>query len=445
MYPTDPATAFADCPTARIINASLPASNPFPNIERKKSGITIKANNNGVVVNNINFALLAYNDTDTVPDSYGAGQEHAGTSLMDLESMKLSVQNIRNTADIVIVSMHSGTEYSFEPNSRQIEFAHGAIDAGADLVYGHHPHVLQPVEEYNGKIIMYSLGNFVFDQMWSEETKESIIANVTFSKEGVEKIEFTPLKIYDYSQPRTVDAITGEKILSRMKLPLSEKIFIQWDDENNKYIESSENRVFYLGDKNIKTSMPSATSSNGNSTKMIDLNNDDSLKKITLENGKLKISDIGNGVVYFESPSTIWIDSFAVKDITNDGKKNLVLSVWKEGSFGSAKPFWEDTPDDSIGNHLFVYEFSDKTLSPVWQSSKLGAPNCSVVIGDVDNDNSKELIVLEGSYADYPSCEGAYIAIWEWNGWGFTNFWRSEKGAYNNLQVDSTGIISADG
>lgn len=65
-------------------------------------------------------------------------------------------------ADIVIYAPHWGTEHSFDPTAQQVELGHAAIDAGADIVYGCHPHVLQPIEEYNGGVIYYSLGNFCF-------------------------------------------------------------------------------------------------------------------------------------------------------------------------------------------------------------------------------------------------------------------------------------------
>ena len=65
-------------------------------------------------------------------------------------------------AEVIICAFHWGTEGSYRPNAAQKNFAHAAIDAGADIVYGHHPHVLQPIEEYNDGIIFYSLGNFSF-------------------------------------------------------------------------------------------------------------------------------------------------------------------------------------------------------------------------------------------------------------------------------------------
>ena len=64
--------------------------------------------------------------------------------------------------DLVVLSAHWGKENTFKANATQKDLAHAAIDAGADIVYGTHPHTLQPIEEYNGGIIFYSLGNFAF-------------------------------------------------------------------------------------------------------------------------------------------------------------------------------------------------------------------------------------------------------------------------------------------
>ncbi len=168
--------------------------------------------------NGIKFAFLGYNDADVVPDNYFATTTTTGTNRMDVVKMQEAVKAAKKNADIVIVSLHSGTEYK-TPNSHQIEFDHAAIDAGAELVIGHHPHVLQRVEKYKGKYIMYSLGNFVFDQMFSLETRQSVITKTTFTKQGLEKIEFTPVMIYDYAQPRvTTDESEKKAILDKLEV-----------------------------------------------------------------------------------------------------------------------------------------------------------------------------------------------------------------------------------
>jgi len=79
-----------------------------------------------------------------------------------------------NPESFFVVLVHWGTEYKTINSSYQQELAHKMIDAGADLIIGGHPHVVQNIEEYNGKLIFYSLGNFIFDQYFSKETQEGL-------------------------------------------------------------------------------------------------------------------------------------------------------------------------------------------------------------------------------------------------------------------------------
>ena len=158
-----------------------------------------------ITVHGIRFAFLAYNDHDVVPTSYEARLDHAGTALMDIEAMTNAVHAAQQYADIIIVSMHAGNEYEPTPNDSQIAFAHAAIDAGAEMVIGHHPHVVQTAEVYRGKYIFYSLGNFIFDQMWSQETREGLVLKATFTKEGLSSLSYHPVSIEDYAQPRFLE------------------------------------------------------------------------------------------------------------------------------------------------------------------------------------------------------------------------------------------------
>ena len=84
-------------------------------------------------------------------------------------------------------------------------FAHLAVDSGASVVLGHHPHVIQPVEKYKDGYIFYSLGNFVFDQMWSEETRKGLVARIFFEGRQIKKVETIEVTIYDYHQPYPED------------------------------------------------------------------------------------------------------------------------------------------------------------------------------------------------------------------------------------------------
>jgi poly-gamma-glutamate synthesis protein (capsule biosynthesis protein) len=85
----------------------------------------------------------------------------------------------------LIVGIHWGDEYKLKSNQIQRDLAHGIIDAGADLIIGHHPHVVQEIERYNNKLIFYSLGNFIFDQYFSEETQEGLMVGADFYPDKV--------------------------------------------------------------------------------------------------------------------------------------------------------------------------------------------------------------------------------------------------------------------
>ena len=102
---------------------------------------------------------------------------------------------MRKRADVVIVSMHAGSEYSPVPNWQQKAFARAAIDAGALIVAGHHPHVTQPWERYHAGVIFYSLGNLVFDQVQREDTQHGLLAEVVFSGTTMARAGVIPVDI----------------------------------------------------------------------------------------------------------------------------------------------------------------------------------------------------------------------------------------------------------
>jgi poly-gamma-glutamate synthesis protein (capsule biosynthesis protein) len=163
--------------------------------------------------NGLKFAFLAYTDIDFTPAEYGATDESAGVAFMDKEKMATAIIEAKKQADFVIVSMHAGNEYQTLPSDKQIEYAHLAIDSGAELVIGHHPHVVEPIEKYNGKYIFYSLGNFIFDQMWSMPTREGVIEKITFDKAGVKSLETKVVRIDDYAQPNIIESPEADSVL----------------------------------------------------------------------------------------------------------------------------------------------------------------------------------------------------------------------------------------
>jgi gamma-polyglutamate biosynthesis protein CapA len=100
------------------------------------------------------------------------------------------IKKAKEKVDILIVSFHWGEEYKKIANERQRKLAKIAIDSGADLVIGHHPHVIQDIEKYKGKFIFYSLGNFIFDQNFSKETMIGGGVEVYIRSKKIENIYF---------------------------------------------------------------------------------------------------------------------------------------------------------------------------------------------------------------------------------------------------------------
>lgn len=154
-------------------------------------------------VKNIKFAFLCY--------SYDIN--------LNTDKLINDIRSVQDKADVIIVSMHNGAEYTENISASQSNFAHTAIDYGADVVIGHHPHVVQRLEEYKGKYIFYSLGNLIFDQDWSWQTQLGMVVKMTWEDDEAKKIEFKPIKIDNNFQPRFMDFEEGKQVLQRLRVP----------------------------------------------------------------------------------------------------------------------------------------------------------------------------------------------------------------------------------
>ena len=148
-------------------------------------------------------AFLAY---DTIAKGYAAGPDRAGSAQMSPKVVKADVAAARKAgAQLVVVFPHWGTEYDPTPFKGQQTLAHMAIDAGADLVIGNHAHWAGAMEVYHGRPIWYALGNFVFDQTWSEPTMEGITLELTFRGSTLVQARMRPHVILDKAQPNFLD------------------------------------------------------------------------------------------------------------------------------------------------------------------------------------------------------------------------------------------------
>ncbi|MEQ8224322.1 MAG: CapA family protein [Candidatus Eremiobacterota bacterium] len=162
-------------------------------------------------------AFLAY--SEIVPYSYGAGQGSPGISVASLDYNRdyfcEDIKKAKENADIVVIYFHWGKERIFQADKIQRAFARKAVDMGADMVIGTHPHVIQGMERYKNGLIAYSLGNFVFNPS-GESSKETIILKCIFEKEKLSHINLIPV----YIQRGKPVIATGErknKIMERIR------------------------------------------------------------------------------------------------------------------------------------------------------------------------------------------------------------------------------------
>jgi poly-gamma-glutamate synthesis protein (capsule biosynthesis protein) len=226
----DPGPSFTFCGDARFVNgltfmgakvANL-ANNHLSNYGQQGVALTdqlLKSNNiltSGlgpvavIDVRGIKFGFIGFN---------GVGRA------IDQEAVKQGIAQARQVADIVVVQFHWGKEYERQPLADPhvptpddpVVIGHDAIDWGADIVIGNHPHWYQGIEIYHGKLITYAHGNFVFDQMWSEETREGVIGTYTFYGTQLVAATWKPIRIYDYGQPVFMNANDSGAALKTME------------------------------------------------------------------------------------------------------------------------------------------------------------------------------------------------------------------------------------
>jgi hypothetical protein len=226
----DPGPSFTFCGDARFINGLTLMGAKVANLANNHltnygaAGVTatvslldqngIKNSGLGPVavidVRGLKFGFIGFN---------GVGRA------IDQTALKEGIARARQQADVVVVQFHWGKEYERLPLADPhvptpddpVTIGHNAIDWGADIVIGNHPHWYQGIEIYHGKLITYAHGNFVFDQMWSEETREGVIGTYTFYGTQLVAATWKPIRIYDYGQPVFMSSTDAATALTTME------------------------------------------------------------------------------------------------------------------------------------------------------------------------------------------------------------------------------------
>jgi len=156
-------------------------------------------------------------------------------------------------------------------------------------------------------------------------------------------------------------------------------------------------------------------------TTLKDLDCDGNPESYVLSNRHLSVFE--NNELLWESAEDCIVQSFVLADANHDKVDDLLMVVWKKGSFGPDKPFWIEQDELRCSNHLYMYNLLEDRIKPLWMSSALDRPIKTLQVEDSNNDGKNELLVQEGNYSLIGwlklSCTPPEYTLWQWKGWGF--------------------------
>lgn len=213
--------------TCRILS-----KNNIKHIGKNENGLS---NIEVVNINNVSIGFCGFNAIHDIsnPELYAElTEQNIFKTIEELNKIGL---------DYTVISLHWGNEYIHYPSQSQIKLAHKIIDSGVDIIVGHHPHVIQPVEEYKKGLIFYSLGNFIFDMQWSDKVRKGLVGKVTLYDNKMIKYELKGIKVSnDYAPYINDDA-----------LKLAQKVNNRFDDILKQIDKSTKNYSKRYGLKSI--------------------------------------------------------------------------------------------------------------------------------------------------------------------------------------------------
>jgi len=352
----------------------------------------------------------------------------SGPCQAEIGTLATAVRDIRSEVDFIIVGMHWGEEYKYQPLADNVAWAHQLIDAGADLVVGSHPHILQSMEVYKGRLILYSLGNFVYDQHKIYQRQSGIFACV-FRKGEIDSAAFFPAFLNDF-HPGLVKGNDFDSIAAKMteistayrtrfrsapdRLFITDTTFRSLFPVpiNQRMIHGRRVAVFRQCVEYDKTYDPGElTLRPGEIIKGADFIPDKTDPALALIIG-LTQSDHNRLAIFRIDPDRIRPESAPNQDcrpwkITGvdfdaDSVPEIVVAGLRK------EPF-----QPGFKNCLSVYEWRDRALVFKSRGAKFLLPLTDFIFVDINADGLKELITLEN---------GSDVVAYQWCGNGFYGY-----------------------
>jgi hypothetical protein len=348
-------------------------------------------------VGGLRLAFLAFNTVADPDDTPGTGGWTRAP--WDEARAASTVAAARAEADGVIVSIHWGYEYELRPDPAQRDAAQVMLDAGADLVIGHHPHVVQGTEVRSAGFVAYSLGNLLFDQ-GQADTRQGLALRAFFDREGLRAVQAVPL--WAGPHPRLMAPQEAAALLPRIEPP-PRRIGFACDDQGCRSSDTSQ-----------------APAESPFQAGALDLTGDGVLERVQRVGEQAVVYHRGSEA--WRSPPEWQIIDLALGDPNDDGRGELLLALWQPDAAGVPR------------SQPFVVGYRRGAYRLLWAGSAVADPIREVELGDVDGDGVQELIVLE-ERQDLQA-----VTVWRWHGWGFSLVWRSPMGRYRDLVLSAETV-----
>lgn len=344
----------------------------------------------------LRLAFLAFN---AVTESAPAVTDPRAT--WDAVTGPAAIADARAQADVLVVSVHWGREFQRQPEAAQRAMAQAMLDAGADVILGQHPHVAQAVVTPScGRLVAFSLGNFVFDQD-SAETGPGVALRLWLDRRGVRAAQALPVAAG--RRPRLLPPERAADWAAQRQADTQLSFVCREDgcQATPALSQAAGSGLFWGGAG--------------------DLTGDGRPELARRVGDRITIYQAGQPV--WQSPPTWRVVDADLGDPNDDGRTELMLALFRADAQGI-----ERSQPYLIGYRGGAYQL-------LWGGRPVNDPIRELAVGDIDGDQVEELVVIE----EHSDGSGQTLAVWQWSGWSFRLAWRSPLGQYHDLN-----IVSAD-